>query len=168
MRVQLPYLSLHAPVARLHKHALRMPQVHGQADMQAAVRSLDAAAAKAAAEALAKVAGSKDGLAVLGRAQAAGASADALRLGQAAAAAAQPQVAAPRAPAPAPPRPAQPPAPPLAGAAAAGPEALLAVSERKDERARRCGDPPVPAELGAGATAAPPGCTCEKGASTGQ
>ena len=127
-----------------------MPQVHGQADVQAAVRSLDTAAGKAASEALAKVAGSKDGLAVLGRAQVASAGADAPRPGQAAAAAAQPQAAATLAPAPAVPRP----APPLAGAAAAGSEMLLAVSEKKDERARRCGALPLPPKLRAGVLAA--------------
>ncbi|KAK9818850.1 hypothetical protein WJX81_005118, partial [Elliptochloris bilobata] len=111
---------------------LALLQVHGQAEVQAALRSLDAAAAKAAGEALAKVAGSKDGLAVLGRAQGTGAaaSADAPRPVQAAAA--QPQGPASRAPAPVASRPV-----PVAAALPVGLEALLAVSEKKDERARR-------------------------------
>ena len=119
-----------------------LPQVHGQAEVQVAVRSLDAAAAKAAGEALAKVAASKDGLAMLNRVQPAAAAtvpqADAPRPGHAAAApmhaAASRGQAAQCAT-----RPAQP-AQALVQAAAggmAGPEMLLAVSEKKDERAAK-------------------------------
>lgn len=121
-------------------------QVHGQAEVQAAVRSLDAAAAKAAGEALAKVAASKDGLAMLNRVQPAAAAAmpqaDAPQPGHAAAApmhaAASRGQAAQCAT-----RPAQPAQAPVQAAAGgmAGPEVLLAVSEKKDERARRCDAP---------------------------
>lgn len=120
------------------------PQVHGQAEVQVAVRSLDAAAAKAAGEALAKVAASKDGLAMLNRVQPAAAAtvpqADAPRPGHAAAA--PMHAAASRGQAgQCATRPAQPAQAPVQAAAGgmAGPEMLLAVSEQKDERARRCG-----------------------------
>ncbi len=122
-------------------------QAHGQAEVQAAARTLDAAAAKAAGEALAKVAASKDGAAALGRAPAAAAPApaDAAR-GAPAGAAPAPAAPAPASHAAGPAAQgaarAPPPAPAPAAAAPGGAEPLLAVSARKEERARRCGASP--------------------------